>query len=68
MTTTTTAAGTTGTGTGTATTAATATDEVRAGAYPLVDTEWGEDPLDGVPRELRERTGSMDQDTAGGCG
>ncbi|MET7438802.1 MULTISPECIES: hypothetical protein [unclassified Streptomyces] len=37
-------------------------------AYPLVDTEWGEDPLLGVPRELRERIGSMDQDTAGGCG
>jgi len=27
-----------------------------------------DDPLAGVPGELRERTGSMDHDTAGGCG
>ncbi|MGW7265664.1 hypothetical protein [Streptomyces sp. NPDC054842] len=49
-------------------TTAAASDPAPATAYPLVDTEWGEDPLLGVPRELRERLGSMDQDTAGGCG
>ncbi|MDJ0346533.1 hypothetical protein QMK19_33075 [Streptomyces sp. H10-C2] len=36
--------------------------------YPLVDTAWGADPLDGIPQELLERPGAMDVDTAGGCG
>ncbi|GGO79925.1 hypothetical protein [Wenjunlia tyrosinilytica] len=36
--------------------------------YPMVDVEWGEDPLTDIPRELLERRGAMDADTAGGCG
>ncbi|MEU3465597.1 hypothetical protein ABZ721_37380 [Streptomyces sp. NPDC006733] len=36
--------------------------------YPLIDAEWGEDPLEGIPQELTERIGAMDVDTAGGCG
>lgn len=36
--------------------------------YPLIDSEWGEDPLEGVPQALLQRRGAMDVDTAGGCG
>lgn len=36
--------------------------------YPQVDAEWGPDPLADIPAELLERHGSMDHDTAGGCG
>ncbi|MEU3373712.1 MULTISPECIES: hypothetical protein [unclassified Streptomyces] len=36
--------------------------------YPSVDEEWGEDPLAGVPKEIVDRVGVLDQDTAGGCG
>lgn len=36
--------------------------------YPLVDEEWGEDPLAGVPKEIVDHVGVLDQDTAGGCG
>ncbi|MFB7507284.1 hypothetical protein [Streptomyces broussonetiae] len=36
--------------------------------YPLVDEEWGEDPLAGVPKEIVDRVAVLDLDTAGGCG
>lgn len=40
----------------------------RPDVRPLVDADWGPDPLDGVPAELIEKTGAVDVDTAGGCG
>ncbi|MFG2718611.1 hypothetical protein ACGFW5_09960 [Streptomyces sp. NPDC048416] len=40
----------------------------RSAGYPLVDAEWGEDPLAGIPAELVDRVGVLDHDTAGGCG
>ncbi|WP_171991113.1 hypothetical protein [Streptomyces sp. JHA26] len=42
--------------------------EEPASGHPLVDEEWGEDPLEGVPAELVDRVGVLDHDTAGGCG
>ncbi|MER5541058.1 hypothetical protein ACWD4N_00340 [Streptomyces sp. NPDC002586] len=36
--------------------------------YPLIDAEWGEDPLEGIPQPVLNRLGVMDHDTAGGCG
>ncbi|MFF2651037.1 hypothetical protein [Streptomyces sp. NPDC058045] len=50
------------------TTMTTTENETKPTAYPLVDAEWGPDPLEGIPTELVERRGSMDADTAGGCG
>lgn len=50
------------------TTMITATTATGGAEYPLIDTEWGEDPLAGLPQELIDRLGAMDHDTAGGCG
>ncbi|MFT2015060.1 hypothetical protein ACMA1D_04305 [Streptomyces sp. 796.1] len=46
----------------------TASPEQQTENYPLVDAEWGPDPLADIPAELIERHGAMDHDTAGGCG
>lgn len=42
--------------------------ETQTENYPLVDADWGPDPLADIPAELIQRYGSMDHDTAGGCG
>ncbi|WP_404955496.1 hypothetical protein [Streptomyces sp. 147326] len=51
----------------TGTTRAAVAQEAAPG-YPLVDEEWGENPLEGIPAELVDRIGVLDHDTAGGCG
>lgn len=51
----------------TGTTSGAAAEETSPG-YPLVDAEWGVDPLEGIPAELVGRIGVLDHDTAGGCG
>ncbi|MBC2875750.1 MULTISPECIES: hypothetical protein [Streptomyces] len=38
-----------------------------AGCPPIAD-EWDEDPLAGIPREVLDRVGVLEHDTAGGCG
>ncbi|WP_216206376.1 hypothetical protein [Amycolatopsis aidingensis] len=38
------------------------------GGEPADEQVWADGQLDGIPREIVERVGAADTDTAGGCG